>query len=98
MTKLNDMCRNCGISRSEYEKVKELVIKEGKASASFLVRKLAIGYGKAGRYIDMLEDEGIIGPENGSKPREVLISKDEKTFDEVEINEVIIDEQDNSNY
>lgn len=85
-------------NNAEYEKVKELVIKEGKASASFLVRKLAIGYGKAGRYIDMLEDEGIIGPENGSKPREVLISKDEKTFDEVEINEVIIDEQDNSNY
>lgn len=56
-----------------YEDVKRCVIKERKASSSFLQRKFGIGYSKAARYIDMLEEEGIVGPENGSKPREVLV-------------------------
>ena len=64
-----------------YEEVKALVIREGKASASYLQRKFPIGYAKAARYIDMLEEEGIIGPENGSKPREVLVTSEEH-FDE----------------
>ena len=58
---------------SLYEDVKRCVIKERKASSSFLQRKFGIGYSKASRYIDMLEEEGIVGPENGSKPREVLV-------------------------
>lgn len=60
-----------------YEEIKNFVIKEGKASTSFLQRKFGMGYSKAARYIDMLEENGIIGPENGSKPREVLVSSEE---------------------
>ena len=56
-----------------YEQIKDFVIQEQKASTSFLQRKFNIGYSRAARIIDMLEDDGIIGPENGSKPREVLI-------------------------
>lgn len=61
-----------------YEEIKRFVIKEQKASTSFLIRKFSIGYGKAARYIDMLEEEGIVGPENGSRPREVLVSSEDE--------------------
>ena len=68
---------------SMYEDVKRFVIKEQKASSSYLQRKFGIGYSKAARFIDMLEEEGIVGPENGSRPREVLVSgEDEVEFDE----------------
>ena len=70
-----------GVRDDMYEEVKALVIRENKASASYLQRKFPIGYAKAARYIDMLEEDGIIGPENGSRPREVLISNEEH-FDE----------------
>ena len=62
---------------SLYEEVKRLVIAEQKASTSYLQRKFGIGYQKAARYIDMLESEGIVGPENGSKPRDVLVTGEE---------------------
>ncbi len=55
-----------------YEEARQIVIETGKASTSFLQRKLGIGYSRAARLIDMLEEKGIIGPGNGSKPREVL--------------------------
>ncbi len=54
-----------------YEEAKDLVIKSGKASTSYLQRKLSIGYGRAARLMDILEEKGVIGPANGSKPREV---------------------------
>jgi len=56
-----------------YEEAKELVIRTGKASTSLLQRRLSIGYNRAGRIMDELEREGIVGPQRGSKPREVLI-------------------------
>ena len=59
-----------------FEEIKVFVIKEQKASTSYLQRKFNIGYGRAARYIDMLEDMGIVGPENGSKPREVLVQSE----------------------
>ena len=62
---------------SMYEEIKRLVIAEQKASTSYLQRKFGIGYQKAARYVDMLEEDGIVGPENGSKPREVLITSEE---------------------
>ena len=65
-----------------YSQVKDLVITEQKASTSYLQRKFGIGYQKAARFIDMLEEEGIIGPENGSKPREVLVSNDDDEYEE----------------
>jgi S-DNA-T family DNA segregation ATPase FtsK/SpoIIIE len=50
---------------------KEIVISSGKASTSWLQRKLGIGYSRAAKLIDLLEAKGIVGPANGSKPREV---------------------------
>jgi DNA segregation ATPase FtsK/SpoIIIE-like protein len=55
-----------------YEKAKELVIQGGKASASILQRKLRVGYARAARLLDLLEEEGIIGPADGEKPREIM--------------------------
>jgi S-DNA-T family DNA segregation ATPase FtsK/SpoIIIE len=47
------------------------VIEAGKASASYLQRKLKVGYARAARLLDMLEEHGVIGPGDGAKPREV---------------------------
>jgi S-DNA-T family DNA segregation ATPase FtsK/SpoIIIE len=55
----------------------ELVVQTGNASVSMLQRRLRVGYTRAGRLIDMLERRGIVGPWEGSKPRQILISKDE---------------------
>jgi len=55
-----------------YEEAKQTVLETGKASTSFLQRKLAIGYSRAAKLMDILEKRGIIGPANGAKPREVL--------------------------
>ena len=54
----------------------ESVIETGQASTSFLQRRLKVGYARAGRLIDEMEQMGIVGPFEGSKPRQVLISKD----------------------
>ena len=56
-----------------YNEIVEFVIKTGKVSASLLQRKYRLGYNRAARIIDILEEKGIIGPQNGSKPREVLV-------------------------
>ena len=56
-----------------YDEIVEFVITTGKASASLLQRRFKLGYNRAARVIDLLEERGIIGPMNGSKPREVLI-------------------------
>ncbi len=53
------------------EQAKEIVISSGKASTSWLQRKLSIGYSRAAKIIDLLEEKGVVGPANGSKPREV---------------------------
>lgn len=55
-----------------YEEAREIVIQSQKASTSFLQRKLKIGYSRAARLVDILEERGVIGPQNGSKPRDVL--------------------------
>lgn len=55
-----------------YEDARQTVIESGKASTSFLQRKLGVGYARAARLIDMLEERGVIGPGNGAKPRDVL--------------------------
>lgn len=57
---------------SLYEEARETVISAGKASTSYLQRKLGVGYSRAARLMDLLEERGVIGPANGSKPREVL--------------------------
>lgn len=61
-----------------YENAKKLTIENKKASVSFLQRKLEIGYNRAARLFDQLEKNGVIGPQKGVKPREVLIDKYEE--------------------
>ncbi|MGB8951066.1 MAG: DNA translocase FtsK [Candidatus Aminicenantales bacterium] len=56
-----------------YEKAMELILLTGQASASYLQRKLKLGYARASRIIDQMEQEGILGPSEGSKPREILV-------------------------
>ena len=62
-----------------YNEIVEFVIESQKASASLLQRRFKLGYNRAARIIDLLEERGIIGPPNGSKPREVLVKLDEPT-------------------
>ena len=61
-----------------YNEIREFVITQGKASASLLQRRFRLGYNRAARCIDLLEERGIIGPPNGSKPREVLVKLEKK--------------------
>jgi S-DNA-T family DNA segregation ATPase FtsK/SpoIIIE len=55
-----------------YETAREEVISSGKASTSYLQRRLGIGYSRAAKLIDLLEKKGVVGPANGSKPREII--------------------------
>lgn len=59
----------------------EIIRSEGKASTSLLQRRLKIGYGRAARMMDVLEDRGIIGPARGAEPREILIDLDGRGHD-----------------
>ena len=59
-----------------YDEAAKLVIQERQASASFLQRRMRVGFSRAARLIDMMERDGLLGPAQGSKPREVLVPKD----------------------
>jgi S-DNA-T family DNA segregation ATPase FtsK/SpoIIIE len=89
-----------GLDAGEYDdelamEAKEVVIKAGKASATLLQRRLRVGYARAARLLDILEEAGIVGPADGSKPREVLISQEDleenfsTTLDEEEVDEEV---------
>jgi S-DNA-T family DNA segregation ATPase FtsK/SpoIIIE len=56
-----------------FDEAARLVVSEGQGSASFLQRRLRVGFSRAARLIDMMEQDGILGPPQGSKPREVLV-------------------------
>src|SRR5207302_1108421 len=60
----------------KYNEALRIVIEMGRASTSVLQRRLRIGYGRAASIIDMMHREGIVGPEDGSKPRAVLVKAD----------------------
>ncbi len=64
-----------------YEKAKAEVISSGQASTSYLQRKLGVGYSRAAKLIDVMEEQGVIGPKNGSKGREVLVKSAEMQAD-----------------
>lgn len=55
----------------------DVILTYGQASTSFLQRRLKIGYARAARIMDILESRGIVGPQEGSKPREILITREE---------------------
>jgi S-DNA-T family DNA segregation ATPase FtsK/SpoIIIE len=55
-----------------YEKAYEIVVSQGKASASYIQRRLKIGYNRAARLVEQMEHRGVVGPAQGSKPRELL--------------------------
>ncbi|MDO8240663.1 MAG: DNA translocase FtsK 4TM domain-containing protein [Candidatus Moranbacteria bacterium] len=66
-----------------YEAAKSEVEKAGKASASLLQRRLRVGYARAARLLDILEDKGIVGPSDGAKPREVYTAENKPQYDDV---------------
>lgn len=77
-----------GISGDEDELLpdaKEVVTRAGKASASLLQRRLKVGYARAARLLDLMEEQGIIGPADGAKPREVMIKPEGYTDNGVTI-------------
>jgi len=66
-----------------YQEAVRVVCEMGRASTSTLQRRLRVGYGRAARLIDIMEKDGIVGPPDGSRPREVLKKKDwMREFDE----------------
>ena len=69
-----------------FEKAAEIVMETGTASTSFLQRKLSVGYARGAKIIDQLQEDGVIGPPEGSKPRQVLMNKqmwlEKRAYDE----------------
>ena len=61
-----------------YNEIVDFAVQTGKISASLIQRRFRFGYNRAARIIDLLEERGIIGPQNGSKPREVLVKVKEQ--------------------
>jgi len=60
----------------EFIEAMKIVVSRGKASASYLQRRMKIGYNKAARFVEMMEEKGIVGQKRGSKPREVLVDNE----------------------
>ncbi len=65
-----------------YNEIVDYAISSGKISASLIQRKYRLGYNRAARIIDLLEERGIVGPQNGSKPREVLVKLENNNNDD----------------
>jgi len=65
-----------------YDEAARLVVREKMASISFLQRRMGVGFSRAGKLIDMMSRDGLLGPPRGSKPREVLVSED--YFEEID--------------
>jgi len=63
-----------------YEEARALIIQAGKASTSYLQRRLKVGYARAARLMDILEERGVIGPADGAKPRDVLVGREAEGY------------------
>lgn len=73
ITKAGTVFNSVGDDEPLFDQGVDLVIKAGKASTSFLQRHLKIGYSRAARMIDLMEESGVVGPGEGAKPREILV-------------------------
>ena len=60
-----------------FDEAVDLVLATGHASVSILQRRMRLGYARAARLIDMMEEDGIVGPYRGSKPREILVDRED---------------------
>jgi DNA segregation ATPase FtsK/SpoIIIE, S-DNA-T family len=76
---------------------KRIVVEAGKASASLLQRRLRLGYARAARLIDLLEQQGIVGPADGARPREVLMNKQQLEEDAQQTTTVFKKEESDEN-
>jgi len=82
-----------GDSDPLYEEAKNMVVSTHKASASFLQRKFKVGYARAARLLDILEEKGVIGPGEGAKAREVYMSSAERSLEEEEGPDIPLDDE-----
>jgi DNA segregation ATPase FtsK/SpoIIIE, S-DNA-T family len=80
-----------------FDEAKQVIVQAGKASASLLQRRLRIGYARAARLIDLLEEAGIVGPADGARPRELLM--DASTMSEpAPVEEIIEEDEDEEDF
>lgn len=78
-----------------WEDAVRVVIEARKASTSLLQRRLRIGYGRAARLVESMEEQGIVGPSEGSKPRDVLVSSMDEVFDGASVADEVYEEPSN---
>jgi len=81
-----------------YPQAKKLVIEAGKASSSMLQRRLRVGYARAARLLDMLHEQGIVGPSRGSKARKVLVDEFDESGNDYESEEEYEDKGEYDNF
>jgi len=70
-----------------FNEAKRVVMEAGKGSTSYLQRKLRVGYARAARLIDILEERGVVGPADGSRPREVLVGQEQEVPEDAQVEE-----------
>ena len=70
------MCEPYSTARPPASHAVRVVVSEGRASTSLLQRRLSIGYGRAAKLIDLMQQNNLVGPSEGARPREVLVGTD----------------------
>jgi S-DNA-T family DNA segregation ATPase FtsK/SpoIIIE len=80
-----------------YEQARQIAIEAGKISTSHLQRRLKLGYARAARIMDMLEERGVVGAQDGAKPREVLIGRGDMIQQEKTPEEIVKEDRSGNN-
>jgi S-DNA-T family DNA segregation ATPase FtsK/SpoIIIE len=93
-TKLTDQ----GEEDEFYQRAKEIVLRDNKASTSLLQRHLRIGYSRAARIMDLLEQNGVIGPAEGSRPRQIIGGKMSNEGEEIKYENSAEDQEKRDNW